>query len=793
MLPSTPERIGKYRVKRLIGRGGMGAVWLAEDPDLGREVAVKVLAGERLRQGGAATRFAHEARALGSLHDRHIVQIHEYVPGDEPYLVMEFVRGRSLSRLLLDRGPRPPSELVEAARQTLAGLRAAHAAGILHRDIKPGNILLGDDGVYRLLDFGLARRIGEETDLTRTGEVVGTARYLAPELARGGEAGPASDLYALGVTLLELAAGANPRNTEANPLRMLRQIADEPLPPVRSLLPSLPERLAAWLDRLVAHDPTQRYPSAGEALAALEATTGTTVTADRLAPTGIMPSGSAGARQGTTTRISATHRPTPPEPLPAAGGRRQALFAVLAPRRLGLLLKLTLAIWLVSGGSTLLCAWVIIRSAEADSLQRLRAELRNAAAAAACLIDGEQHAALVAAPSRDHPAFERVRSSLRAFRATRDDISNIYTAARLPDTDATGVVQFICDEAVAKDENGNGIIDPNEESADPGQAFDAKPCPAMLEGFKHPAVDEAPTTDQWGVWLSGYAPIRDRSGAISGLVGIDLSAAHVQGLLGRFLRQAWLVLAGSLVLALALAVFIALRLRRPVEALRRGMLALARGDKEVAVAVRSGDEFQGLAIAFNQMAAELQEAAQVRNAFDRVMVRAMTEQISGSTSAETSAGCAALLHAELDVRDAEQRKRLAEQLPALLPRLVDAVRRHGGSPERVAGCGLLAIFPAVGDEAAPQGRAITAALAMLAAAAQGGVRLRIGIAADAPAQLAEERAALLCRANLAHGTDLLVEAQAFAPVAGRYFADHFADAAVDCYAVKGEAAPSSGG
>ncbi len=267
----TPGRIGRYRILGLLGRGGMGSVWRGRDDALGRDAAVKVIDGPFAAE--AVRRFGEEARAAAALASPHIVQIWEYAPeARPPFLAMEYVPGKSLFQLVRSGGPQPVATVLDCARQVLAGLATAHAAGIVHRDIKPANILLATTGpsagTFKLTDFGLACSADRDQSLTVTGTLLGTLSYLAPEVAIGDDATPSSDLYALGATLHEMLVGRPPLSAES-PLKLLRRITTESIPPIGTLRPDLPADLSAWLDRLVARDRADRFPSADAALAAL--------------------------------------------------------------------------------------------------------------------------------------------------------------------------------------------------------------------------------------------------------------------------------------------------------------------------------------------------------------------------------------------------------------------------------------------------------------------------------------------------------------------------------------------
>jgi eukaryotic-like serine/threonine-protein kinase len=249
---------GRYRLDAPIAAGAVGQVWRSTDLVLGRPVAVKLLRPEYTQHREILTRFRAEARHAGSLSHPGIAQVYDYGDADQPgspYLVMELVDGPSLARVLAS-GPLDPARAMDVIAQAAAGLAAAHAAGLVHRDIKPGNLLLAPDGRVKITDFGIAHVAGS-APLTQTGALVGTPAYLAPERAAGGPATPASDLYSLGVVAYQCLAGDVPFS--GPPLEILAAHRDRPLPP---LPPGVPPGLAALAAELTAKDPAARPASA---------------------------------------------------------------------------------------------------------------------------------------------------------------------------------------------------------------------------------------------------------------------------------------------------------------------------------------------------------------------------------------------------------------------------------------------------------------------------------------------------------------------------------------------------
>ena len=280
--PAHLGRIGGYHVTGLIGRGAMGAVFRALDPPLGRTVAVKVIDPALAADPATRARFAREAKAMAAVSHPHVVPVYAVdehrVPRSDPprtlpYFVMEYVPGETLAGRLARTGPLSVVAAVRVARQVALGLAAAHAQGLIHRDVKPANILL-ERGVerVRVADFGLARPAdgGELTGLTRTGQTAGTPEYMAPEQVRGEPCDGRADLFALGAVLHASLTGHSPFRA-ATLYEALRKAVEETPAPLTDSNPAVPAWLSAFCAKLLAKDPAGRFASAGDVAARLAA------------------------------------------------------------------------------------------------------------------------------------------------------------------------------------------------------------------------------------------------------------------------------------------------------------------------------------------------------------------------------------------------------------------------------------------------------------------------------------------------------------------------------------------
>jgi serine/threonine-protein kinase len=362
---------GRYRLERRLGIGGMSTVQLAFDERLQRYVAVKLLAEHLADDESFVSRFRREALAAARLVHPNIVQVFDFgfdEPAHQHFIVMEHVAGQSCAELLRDRGHLDVDEAVSVITQACRGLDYAHRNGVVHRDVKPGNLLVADTGVVKLADFGIARAT-DQSSITQVGSVLGTAAYLAPEQARGEEAGPRADIYSLGVVSYQLLSGRLPYEATSLSELALRQQRESP-PPLDRVNPSVPPELARVVATALAIEQEDR-PADGLVLAeairagaqGIDSQPATAATAHlgTGAATNVMPSRDgtaatriAAAKVSSAPRTAARRRAAPAaEPPPTSPPRRVPArqpvpAAAQAPSRSGRAARRVLALLLLA-------------------------------------------------------------------------------------------------------------------------------------------------------------------------------------------------------------------------------------------------------------------------------------------------------------------------------------------------------------------------------------------------------------------------------------------------------------
>jgi serine/threonine-protein kinase len=265
------ERLGHYDIVEELGRGGMGVVYKGYESSLGRYVAIKVLAAAMAHDPVFVERFLREARAMAALNDPHIIQI--YFIGqdeDQTFFVMEFIDGESLSDWIKRENKLAPSDALKILMDAAQGLATAHAQGVIHRDIKPGNIMITTRGVVKVADFGIALASNDvASKLTNTGALVGTPGYLSPEVCLGKAVDQRSDIFALGIVLFEMLTGHMPFNAES-PLKLMLDVVEADIPDIREINPNVDEEVKRILLRMLAKNPVDRYQSCDALIADLK-------------------------------------------------------------------------------------------------------------------------------------------------------------------------------------------------------------------------------------------------------------------------------------------------------------------------------------------------------------------------------------------------------------------------------------------------------------------------------------------------------------------------------------------
>jgi serine/threonine protein kinase, bacterial len=261
---------GRYRVATKIATGGTSTVYRGLDTRLDRPVALKVMDSRYAGDQQFLTRFQLEARTVARLKDPGLVAVYDQgLDARHPFLVMELIEGGTLRELLTERGPMPPYAVAAVLRPVLGGLAAAHRAGLVHRDVKPENVLISDEGDVKIVDFGLVRAVAA-AGITSTSVILGTAAYLSPEQVRDGNASPRSDVYAAGIVAYELLTGQTPFSGDS-PLSVAYQRLDTDVPAPGTVIDGVPEQFDELVRRATARDPDDRYADAQEMGAELDA------------------------------------------------------------------------------------------------------------------------------------------------------------------------------------------------------------------------------------------------------------------------------------------------------------------------------------------------------------------------------------------------------------------------------------------------------------------------------------------------------------------------------------------
>jgi len=335
--------LDRYHLEETIAAGGMGTVWAARDERLGRRVAVKMLKEELVGDPRFVERFRREARAVAALGHPNIASVFDYGEDhDKQFIVMELVEGQDLARLLQEEGPVDTDRALSIAAQTCDALGHAHLAGVIHRDVKPANIIVGPGDRVKVTDFGIARAQGDST-LTAAGSVLGTAHYLSPEQAAGGSIGPPSDVYSMGCVLYEMLTGAVPFTGDSPIGIAMRHVSDD-VPPPSAIAGAVPQAVDELVSKATAKAPEDRFADGREMAAALAELADPTAPGilAAAAPTAAM----AGGGTAVMTNAGGTQE-APPTVWPIPGDRWE-------PRRVGRFVLLAFGILAAIAGLLLL-------------------------------------------------------------------------------------------------------------------------------------------------------------------------------------------------------------------------------------------------------------------------------------------------------------------------------------------------------------------------------------------------------------------------------------------------------
>jgi tRNA A-37 threonylcarbamoyl transferase component Bud32 len=506
---------GRYRVECELGAGGMGQVFRGLDPALDRAVALKTIRREILADPHWLDRFRLEATVSAAMQHPNIVQVYEILDAaDRPVLVMEYAEGGDL-RSAVRAGQLGQTEAVRIMASVCSALAFAHAHGVIHRDIKPGNIMLGPNGEAKVTDFGLATQLGRRAsaliDAEETGSTLGSPAYMSPEQARGDVAAldNRADIYSLGATLYFALTGRPPvRGRDVS--EVLERVAAGRVRPPSQLRPGLDRDLEAICLKAMAEEPEERYASA--------------------------------ALMARDLRNFLQNRPV----LARHYGPWETLRRAAVARR-GVLATGVAAVVLAFAG--IATAAITMHSvAKSQVFEGMRAQVMDLANTAVLLIDAAEVRAQMARIDAGSPVARGLSALLTQVRRRSPHLRYVWIMRRSGEGPST--LEFVADSLppeTADHQPGAWT----EAPARPGDRFDASPFPELLRGFQGPAADRRyAVTDRWGIALSGYAPIKDEAGRAIAVLGVDMSRLDVAA---RFVRIERALLA-TLLLSAALSV-----------------------------------------------------------------------------------------------------------------------------------------------------------------------------------------------------------------------------------------------
>ena len=491
-----PALGGHYRLESELGGGGMGQVFRARDLALDRSVALKTIRPEILADPHWLDRFHLEATVSAGLQHSNIVQVYEVLQAvGRPVLVMEYVEGADL-KSALDAGALSEAEVVRVMAAVCDALAFAHARGVIHRDIKPANILLGHDGVPKVADFGLAtqhgRRLSAAIEEQEAGSLLGSPAYMSPEQARGDlrTLDNRTDIYSLGATLYFALTGRSPVRGAGATEMLAAAVTGERIRPPSQWRPRVNRDLEAVCLKALEGDPEHRYGSA--------------------------------AAMARDLRNVLANRPVSARTY----GYWEMLRRAAASRRAALGGGAAAVILAFLGIAA--AAFTLHATAKGAVFEGMRQQVTDLASMAVLALDPDQVSAAAALPAGaapDAPLVARLEQLLSQMCGRAPDLRYVWIMRR-SEAGAT-TLEFVADGVPAQT-GGGGTPKVLDVPARPGESFDARPYPELLLGFEGPTADrDYSITDQWGIALSGYAPIKDASGRAIAVLGVDMSDADV--------------------------------------------------------------------------------------------------------------------------------------------------------------------------------------------------------------------------------------------------------------------------
>jgi predicted Ser/Thr protein kinase len=475
--------VGKYRIIREVGRGGQGKVYLAEDTQLGREVALKTVSAGALFTESALKRFKNEARAVANLRSPNIVQLYDVFEADGvPFLSMEFVEGESLlSRV--NKGVLSHRDIVEIVAECGEAMGQAHRRGLIHRDLKPQNIMLTRNGEPKIMDFGLAKSVLTDSgyiNATLDGQVIGSPAYMSPEQAAGdrGGLGPPSDVFALGTVLYQCLSRKLPHAADT-PVETIFRVIHEEATPLTAIDPSISEDLNAICMKALEKAPERRYPDAAEFAADLRRWLRNEPVLAR--------------RAGMTYRVGKAIK------------RNSDVAVVAGVAATFMAITLSASLWLFASEST--------KQVSAG----LQTELKTVANTAALMFAASEMDDVVAHADNPGDTFQAVVLRLNDVRRRNPRVENVYLFRRSAADDS---LLYVAD--------ADAFIRKGDASFRIGYQWLPADGSIAMRGFRGPVVEKIPVAPEWRECWTGYAPVMDKAGATGGLLAVEMGADAIQ-------------------------------------------------------------------------------------------------------------------------------------------------------------------------------------------------------------------------------------------------------------------------